>query len=84
MFWGQNQLTIEMHFRKNLSENITCGICEYVASDVETLDTHTIICEIFKCLSMTCKNKVFKHISGIKEHIKKKHSEENNNIEHLK
>ena len=71
MFWGQNQLTMEMHFRKNLSENITCGICEYVASDVETLDTHTFTCEIFKCLSMTCKIKVFQHISGITEHIQK-------------
>ena len=37
-FWGPNAQTMVMHFRRNHSENISCGLCDFEAKDIETLD----------------------------------------------
>ena len=45
-FWGPNQHTMKMHIKRNHSEIITCGMCDFVAKDIEILDTHTFTCEM--------------------------------------
>ena len=31
------------------SETISCGMCNFEANQIETLDTHTFTCEMYKC-----------------------------------
>ena len=73
-FWGPNRFTLEMHFRKIHSENIWCGVCEFEAKDIETLDIHTFTCEIYKC--NTCKQN-FQSLQDLKAHINKEYNGKN-------
>ena len=34
-FWGPNTLTMEVHVKRYHSEKITCGLCDYEATDIE-------------------------------------------------
>jgi hypothetical protein len=41
-----NTMTMELHLGKANSERLECGLCEYLATDLEDLDTHLLTCEI--------------------------------------
>ena len=47
-YCGKNKMTIEVHLEKNHNEKFECGLCEYVANDLENLDTHLFTCEIYE------------------------------------
>ena len=34
-FWGSNEMTMEVHFGRNHSENVECGLCEFKAKVVK-------------------------------------------------
>jgi hypothetical protein len=48
-FWGPNTLTIELHVKKAHCENIKCGLCDYEADGVESLEIHISTCEKYGC-----------------------------------
>ena len=66
-FWGPNAQTMVMHFRRNHSENISCGLCDFEAKDIETLDIHTLTYEIFICNRVYC-GKYYKTVSVTKKY----------------
>ena len=72
-FWGTNTITMDMHFRRLHSETITCGLCDFVASNLEELYIHTFTCEIFTC--NRCK-KTFKTFADMKTHFEIDHNGE--------
>ena len=43
---GLNQ-RLEVHTGKKHCENVEYSLCQYVAKDLETLDTRLFTCEIF-------------------------------------
>ena len=51
-FWGKDILSMNVHVKKHHSEKITC---DYVAADIESLETHQFTCEAYICLN--CHNK---------------------------
>ena len=63
-----------MHFRRLHSENVSCGICDLEMNDIESLDTHTLTCQKFKC--NWC-DKSFINISELKTHSKQEHKGRN-------
>ena len=69
-FWGPNEHSMKMHFKRLHSETISCGMCEYQAADLETLDIHTFTCELYKCEK--CDKRLYS-FSDIKRHIEKEH-----------
>ena len=69
-FWGPNEQTMKMHVKKNHSETISCGLCNFEANDIETLDTHTFTCEMYKCNE--CKL-TFLHLDKLRSHMKNEH-----------
>ena len=69
-FWGENELTMEVHTGKYHSEIIECGLCEFKATDLEILNTHISTCEIYECNS--CWERV-RNIHDLKKHILEKH-----------
>ena len=79
-FWGPNRITMEMHFRRIHSENISCGLCEYDAKDIETLDVHTFTCETYKCNA--CKQN-FKNLQDVKNHVNKEYNGKNTILNHI-
>ena len=46
-FCGDNFWTIEVHNKKYHSENLECGLFEFLAIDRDELDTHLSTCEIY-------------------------------------
>ena len=70
-FWGPNEFSMGMHFKRLHCETISCGLCDFQAANLEILDTHTFTCEMFRCES--CKEKSFS-LSDIKTHIDKEHN----------
>ena len=78
-FWGTNTITMEMHFRRLHSEIITCGLCDFVANNLEELDIHTFTCEIFKC--NRCK-KTLKTFQDMKTHFEIDHNGESFSLNH--
>ena len=69
-FWGPNKQRMKMHVKRNYSEIISCGMCNFEANQVETLDTHTFTCEMYKCNE--CKI-TFLHLDRLKTHMKNEH-----------
>ena len=65
---------MKMHFRRLHCENVSCGICSLDMKDIETLDTHTLTCERFKC--SWC-DKSFDNVIDIKSHSRKEHKGKN-------
>ena len=61
-----------MHFKRLHCENISCGMCDFIAKDVNTLDIHKSTCEIYKCNCVDC-GKTYTVLGDIKEHLEKKH-----------
>ena len=80
-FWGPNELTMDMHVRKKHSETISCGMCNLEVNNEETLETHIVTCEIYKCNQ--CRTK-FTTVSDIKKHIIEKHDGKSTHLNHLK
>ena len=69
-FWGPNEHSMKMHFKRLHSETISCGMCDYQAPDLEKLDIHTFTCELYKCEK--CDERLHS-FSDIKMHIEKEH-----------
>ena len=42
-YCGDNELTMVVHVGKMHSENIVCGICHFVADNLDILETHIFI-----------------------------------------
>ena len=61
---------MKMHVKKNHSETISCGMCNFEANQIETLDTHTFTCEMYKCNE--CKL-TFLHLDKLRSHMKNEH-----------
>ena len=53
------------------SEKINCGLCNYEASELESLETHMNTCEIYKCSD--CK-KIVKTLADMKNHLRNEHN----------
>ena len=73
-FWGPNTFTMKMHFKRLHCENISCGMCVFIAKDVDTLDIHNSTCEMYKCNCVDC-GKTYTVLRDIKEHLEKEHNE---------
>ena len=69
-FLGINETTMEVHFGREHSDNIECGLCDFLAKDLIDLDTHLSTCEIYKCGDC---NLVTKTLGNMKTHIEKDH-----------
>ena len=39
-YWGQNELTMEIHTGRCYSEHFECGLCAFKAKTLENLETH--------------------------------------------
>ena len=42
-----NEIGIEVHVGREHAENFECGLCGYIAEDLESLDVHLQTCEIY-------------------------------------
>ena len=69
-FLGINETTMEVHFGKEHSENIECGLCDFPAKDQADLDIHLSTCESYKCGACTF---VTTTLTNMKTHIEKDH-----------
>ena len=71
-FVGQSVETMEVHNGKGHNDAFECGICDISLGNSESLDTHLITCEVYKCNFHSCS---FKHstLSDIKLHLEKEH-----------
>ena len=65
-FCGESELTMEVHLGKNHGEIFECGLCGFVAKDLENLEMHLFTCEFFLCKEC---DKRFTNLSAIKEHL---------------
>ena len=80
-FCAYNEISIQVHQGRSHGDEFECGLCDFQADSLETLNLHLTTCECYECYS--CKIRVFT-ISDIKEHIKEKHDSEYVNIYHGK
>ena len=82
-FTGGCDIDMEVHMGKVHGEKFECGLCDYEAKDLETLETHLLTCEIFKC--NICKIKMLQ-FSQLKKHFLDNHkqSEQTRDITHIK
>ena len=75
---------MSLHIGKAHGENFECGLCEYIAEDLETLDVHLFTCNIYKC--SRCEPK-FKKLSDVRTHLETDHADLAEmfwNIQHIK
>ena len=77
-FWGKDILSMNVHVKKHHSEKITC---DYVAADIESLETHLFTCEIYRCLN--CHNQ-FTNLTSVKKHVNDEHDGKPTWIKHTK
>ena len=71
-FIGDNEWTMYIHFGKQHSKPIECGLCQFKAKNSENLDIHLQTCEIYECRA--CEH-VTTQIAGMKTHIKESNEE---------
>ena len=76
-FLGATPFTMEVNLGKSHSDKFECGLCEFVAKDLETLDMHLFICEIYQCEEC---EKRYKDITDIKEHLTNEHGASNTTL----
>ena len=50
-------------------ENVTCGICDYKADNIESLETHVATCQTYK----GCCKQMYNTIQDLKVHIHGEH-----------
>ena len=77
-FLGPWEIDIAVHVGREHGDCFECGLCEHIAEDLESLDTHLFTCEIYKC--NTCEQ-VFKNLGDVKSHLLKEHD---GTISHIK
>ena len=80
-FCAYNEISIQVHQGKCHEDGFECGLCDFKAESLESLDLHLITCESYECNE--CNIRVHQ-ISDIREHIKEKHESEYINITHGK
>ena len=71
-YCSANEMTMEVHFWRNHSENVECGLCEFKAKSGEHLETHLVTCEIYKCEDCDVR---FTKLSDMKRHKKETHAQ---------
>ena len=72
-FCAFNEISIQVHQGRQHEDGFECGLCDFKADSLETLNLHLTTCESYQCYR--CNFRVY-HISDIKEHIKEKHESE--------
>ena len=72
---------IEISIQVQHENGFECGLCDYKADSLDTLDAHLKTCESYACYR--CNIRVH-HIIDIRKHIKEKHETEYVNITHAK
>ena len=72
---------MDVHQGKEHSDNIECGMCEFVAIDNTGLETHLCTCEVYVCNTFDRK---FKTMADLKPHVMEKHEKENVTIYYSK
>ena len=82
-FLGEDKLAMLVHTGKTHGDKFECGLCDYIAKDLETLETHLSTCETYKC--NICDKTVTK-LTDIKTHFLQKHeaNESNQLVKHIK
>ena len=79
-----DSIDMSVHIGKAHGENFECGLCDYIAEDLEALDVHLFTCEVYKC--SRCEPK-FQNLSEVKKHFETDHAglaEMFRNVEHIK
>ena len=56
-----------MYVKRRHLEIISCGMCNFEANQIETLDTHTFTCEMYKCNECEIS---FLHLDELGMHMK--------------
>ena len=72
-FSEYNEIGIEVHVGREHGDNFECGLCEYIAEDLENLDLHLLTCEVYKCNK--CGN-ILKNLQDLKQHFLTEHENE--------
>ena len=80
-FTGNNAWTLQIHNGKSHNESIECGLCDFVAKDLDMLNLHLKTCEIYECNQ--CEH-VSKKISSIKNHVKGNNDCISSSVHHVK
>ena len=71
-------MTMEVHLAKHHNDKFECGLCEYVAKNLDNLEMHLSTCEIYRCNK--CKTK-FKNLQDLKTHFTKDHESKDSFVE---
>ena len=79
-FLGATPLTMEVHLGKSHSDQFECGLCEYVANNLEALDTHIFTCEIYEWYY---EEERFKSLRDLKTHFETEHPTKNTNYKFI-
>ena len=69
-YCGENEPSMEVHIGRAHSENYECGLCEFVAGDLEKLEIHLFTCEIYECHPCEIR---YKTLSEVKHHVCEEH-----------
>ena len=72
-FCAYNEISIQVHQGRQHEDGFTCGLCDFKADTLETLNLHLKTCESYECYR--CNIRVYT-ISDIKEQIKNTHDSE--------
>ena len=80
-FCAYNEISIQVHQGRDHGDGFECGLCDFQAKSLETLNLDLTTCESYDC--SRCNIRVFT-ISDIKAHIKEKHDSEYLTIYHGK
>ena len=67
-FCAYNEISIQVHQGRQHEDGFTCGLCDFKADSIETLNLHLKTCESYECYR--CNVRVYT-ISDIKEQIKR-------------
>ena len=80
-FCAYNEISIQVHHGRQHGDGFECGLCDFEADSLETLDLHLTTCESYQCYRCNVRPH---HISDIKKHIEEKHWSEYVSITHGK
>ena len=72
---------MEVHIGKVHSENFECGMCEFIAESLDTLEMHLFTCETYKCYLCNSRER---NLKDIKDHIEKEHEQVGSSIQRMK
>ena len=80
-FFGSDELSMELHFRKTHNETVECALCDSTFKDTATLDIHIFTCEVYRCNKCQLN---LKTLSDLKKHIVEEHEGQSTKIYHAK